>query len=322
MATKKATKKSSSTTRKAAPSKPTTTKVRTVTAKDTSPRKTATAASKSTVKPAVAARTGQRIDSNVMNIVIAELVGTFVLVLVALLSFQETLPLYLGLTFAVLFMAIGAVSGAHLNPAVSFGLWAVNRVKTLMVPFYWAAQLLGGMAAVVVVNLVSGNKLNLDFGHFGNFSWGMFSVELVGTAVFLFGLVAVLSRLDLSATSKALGVGLSFTVGLLVAGTLFANLQAGIDSSQATVETDETTGQQRVVNLPREISINGATLNPAIALASTEKTDSQVLGGQATAEESMYTRLGWEVIIATLLGGALGANLARLVNYRFTTNNK
>lgn len=315
MATKKATKKSSSTTRKAAPSRPSATKVRTVNAKDASPRKTSTSA----VKPRASRGFGRQIDGNVMNIVIAELVGTFVLALVALLSFQETMPLYLGLTLAVMFMAVGAVSGSHLNPAVTFGLWAVNRIKTLMVPFYWAAQLLGGMAAVVVVNLVSGNKLNLDFGHFGEFSWGMFSVELVGTAVFLFGLVAVLSRVDLSAASKALGVGVSLTVGLLVAGTLFANLQAGVDSSQASVETDEETGQQRVVNLPREISIKGATLNPAIALATTEKTDSQVLGGQSTSDESMYTRLGWEVLIATLLGGALGANLARLVNYRFTT---
>lgn len=311
MATKKAVKKSSSATRKTAPSKSTTTtKVRTVTAKTAAtPRKTT----------AVKAKTGRKIDSNVMNIVIAELVGTFVLTLVAVLSFQDTLPLYVGLTLAVMFMAIGAVSGSHINPAVTFGLWAVNRVKTLMVPFYWAAQLLGAMAAVVVVNLLSGSKLGLDFGHFGEFSWGMFSVELIGTAVFLFGLVAVLTRVDLSATSKALGVGLSLTIGLLVAGSLFANLQSGVDSSQITVETDDATGQQRLANVPRELSIKGATLNPAVALANTEQTDSQLQGGQVAEGESMYTRLGWEVILSTLLGAALGANLARLVSYRFTT---
>lgn len=306
MATKKAANKSSSATRKTAPSKSTTTtKVRTVTAKaaDT-PRKSAKAVN--------------RLDGNVMNIVIAELVGTFVLTLVAVLSFQDTLPLYVGLTFAVMFMAIGAVSGSHINPAVTFGLWAVNRVKTLMVPFYWAAQLLGAMAAVVVVNLISGSKLGLDFGHFGEFSWGMFSVELIGTAVFIFGLVAVLSRVELSAVGKALGVGLSLTIGLLVAGSLFANLQSGVDSSAITVETDETTGQQRLANVPRELSIKGATLNPAVALANTEQTDSQLQGGKASEGENMYTRLGWEVILSTLLGAALGGNLARLISYRFT----
>lgn len=309
MATKKAVKKSSSATRKTAPSKSTTTtKVRTVTAKAANtPRKST----------AVTAKSGNRIDSNVMNIVIAELVGTFVLTLVAVLSFQDTLPLYVGLTFAVMFMAIGAVSGSHINPAVTFGLWAVNRVKTLMVPFYWAAQLLGAMAAVVVLNLVSGSKLGLDFGHFGEFSWGMFSVEVVGTAVFIFGLVAVLTRVELSAVGKALGVGLSLTVGLLVAGALFANLQSGVDSSAITVETDETTGQQKLANVPRELTIKGATLNPAIALASTEQTDSQLQGGKASEGENMYTRLGWEVILATLLGAALGGNLARLISYRF-----
>lgn len=310
MATTKATKKSSSATRKTAPRKSTsTTKVRTVTAKTAAtPRKTT----------AVEARTVGRIDSNVMNIVIAELVGTFALTLVAVLSFQDTLPLYVGLTLAVMFMAVGAVSGSHINPAVTFGLWAVNRVKTLMVPFYWAAQLLGAMAAVVVLNLVSGNKLGLDFGNFNQFSWGMFSVELIGTAIFLFGLVAVLTRVDLSGASKALGVGLSLTVGLLVAGALFANLQSGVDQAQISFETDEATGQQRLANVPRELVIKGATLNPAVALASTEQTHSQLQGGASQEGEALYTRLGWEVIASTLLGAALGANLARLINYRFT----
>lgn len=313
MATKKATKKSSSTTRKTAPSK-STTKVRTVTTKTAAtPRKTTAVATKNKRKP------GFKVDSNVMNIVIAELVGTFTLTLVAVLSFQDTLPLYVGLTMAVMFMAIGLVSGSHINPAVTFGLWAVNRVKTIMVPFYWAAQLLGAMAAVVALNLVSNNQLGLDFGNFNEFSWGVFSVELVGTAIFLFGLVAVLSRTDLTGAGRALGVGMSLTIGLLVAGVLFANLQGGVDQTQISFETDETTGQQRLANVPRELSIKGATLNPAVALASTEQTDSQLQGAAARDDENLYTRFGWEVILSTLLGGALGANLARLVNYRFTT---
>ena len=51
------------------------------------------------------------LPNNIVNIVFAELVGTFVLTLVALLAFKETSALYVGLTLSLLVVAIGAVSG-------------------------------------------------------------------------------------------------------------------------------------------------------------------------------------------------------------------
>ena len=246
----------------------------------------------------------------------AELIGTFVLTLVALLTLQNIMPLYVGLTLVLLVLSLGAVSGSHVNPAVTFGLWAAQKLKTILLPFYWGAQLLGAMGAVVVLSLVSGGNLALDFGHFGQFHQNIFAVELIGTAVFLFGFYHVTNRLDLSAGQKAIGVGLSLMVGILVASSLFSMVQANTDQTKITNEVNEQ-GQQVLKNVPHELKIKGATLNPAIALASTEHTDSQLQNQPAADGEKQYSRFGMEVIVGTLLGAALGTNLARLVSYRF-----
>ena len=63
--------------------------------------------------------------------------------------------------------------------------------------------------------------------------------------------------------------------------------------------------------------INGVTANPAVALAATESTnaDLQSQGGNTShkGSEKPESRLGVEVIVATLAGGALGAGLFQLI---------
>ena len=293
-AVKKTTRKPSSTARK------TTTKVTTV---------RAAASSRNSVS--------KRLDDNLVNILLAELVGTFVLTSVALMTASDVLPLFVGLTMAVLAMVVGGVSGAHVNPAVTFGLWSARKLKAVLVPCYWVAQLIGGMAALLVSNAVAGTKVGLDFGHFGTFSWPIFFVELVGTAVFLFALTSVLNRNELSVGNKALGIGLSLFVGLVVATSLYtASRQAAITQYQQDATTAQTDGKDSP-KIPHEVYVNGATLNPAIALASTESTTSELNGSTPADNESHYSRFSWEVILSTLIGAALGANLALLVAYRF-----
>ena len=120
------------------------------------PKKSTSVATKTTVKSVASTSTatsGKGIDTklpkNLVNIVIAEIVGTFVLTLVALFSAYMMAPFYVGLTLVIMVLAIGAISGAHINPAVTFGLWSMRKLKTILVPFYWAAQFIGAMAAVV-----------------------------------------------------------------------------------------------------------------------------------------------------------------------------
>lgn len=293
-----ATKKAASTAKKSTAKKSTTkqkptTKVTTVKAVDASSRRTTS-------------RSVSRLPRNIVNIVIAEIVGTFILTLVAVLSVQYVGPLYVGIAMLVLVLTIGGISGAHVNPAVTFGLWSARRLKSILLPFYWVSQFVGAMAAVVLLSLISNGMFGIDFSGFWKFNWGIFIVELVGTAVFLFGVVAVKSRAEASTTAQAFGIGLSLAVGLLVAGSLFATLQGTIDTSKIT----------SLANVPHELRVKSAVLNPAIALAATENTDSQLQGSNATKDEKQTSRLGIEVILGTLIGGALGANLFLAADYR------
>jgi glycerol uptake facilitator-like aquaporin len=183
-----------------------------------------------------------------------------------------------------------------------------------MLPVYWLAQFLGAMLAVLVLNAGAGGKMNLDFSHFGTFSWGVMFAELIGTAVFLFGLTAILERSDVKPSAKAAGIGLSLFVGILVASSLFSSIAANVDQTKIGSEVDKASGKQILTNVPHELRVDGATLNPAVALAATEKTDSQLQGADTVAEgEVEYSRLSWEVILGTFIGAALGSNLALLL---------
>jgi MIP family channel proteins len=100
----------------------------------------------------------------------AEFVGTFGLVFIAagaicadqylLASSQGNLgvlgcSLAYGLAYAIMVSAVGHISGGHLNPAVTAGFWVTRRMGTLQSIGYWAAQLLGGMAAAyLLVSLI------------------------------------------------------------------------------------------------------------------------------------------------------------------------
>lgn len=255
-----------------------------------------------------ARRDGELVPERLSRIVIAELVGTFLLTLVALMTIQESasLALYVGLVFAALSIGIGAVSGAHLNPAVTFGLWTMKKVKNALVPFYWAAQLLGGMLAVFAINWIAGDTIKLNFENFTKFDSSLFAIELIGAAVFMMVLVAARSRAT-SSLSKAFGAGLALTVGLLVSGSLLANIQSvAVKEYQAKMTTTDSKDQKAAPEIPREVFIRNPTLNPAIALASTEKTQSQLTGQSSTSEEKQLSRIGYEVIFGTFIGAALG----------------
>src|SRR5512134_1272256 len=100
----------------------------------------------------------------------AEFFGTFWLVLggcgsaVLAAAFPQVgiglhgVSLAFGLTVLTMAFAIGHISGCHLNPAVSIGLWAGGRFKASELYAYIIAQVLGGIAATGVLYLIaSGN---------------------------------------------------------------------------------------------------------------------------------------------------------------------
>ncbi len=100
----------------------------------------------------------------------AEFFGTFWLVLggcgSAILAGQwigrAGVSLAFGLSVLTMAYAIGHISGAHLNPAVSLGLWAGGRFKGKDLLPYIAAQVVGGLVAGGVIYLIASGKAGFD----------------------------------------------------------------------------------------------------------------------------------------------------------------
>ncbi|MEO8124451.1 MAG: aquaporin Z, partial [Burkholderiales bacterium] len=138
----------------------------------------------------------------------AEFFGTFWLVLggcgsaVLAAAFPQLgigfvgVALAFGLTLLTMAFAIGHISGCHLNPAVSVGLWAGGRFPASKLLPYIVAQVLGGIAAGGVLYIIASGKAGFELGGFasngfGEHSPGGYSLqaalvcEVVMTAFFL-----------------------------------------------------------------------------------------------------------------------------------------
>ncbi len=88
----------------------------------------------------------------------AVLAATFPNVGIGLLG----VALAFGLTVLTMAFAIGHISGCHLNPAVSLGLWAGGRFPAKELLPYIVAQVLGGIAAGGVLYLIASGKTGFD----------------------------------------------------------------------------------------------------------------------------------------------------------------
>ena len=127
-----------------------------------------------------------------------------------------------GLTVLTMAFAIGHISGCHLNPAVSIGLWAGGRFPANKLAPYIVAQVLGGIAAGGVLFLIASGKAGFDVSAgfasngYGAHSPGGYSLlaalvtEVVMTMMFL---IIILGATDKRAPQGlapvAIGLGLT-----------------------------------------------------------------------------------------------------------------
>lgn len=165
----------------------------------------------------------------------AELIGTFWLVLggcgsaVLAAAFPELgigllgVSLAFGLTVLTMAYAIGHISGCHLNPAVSIGLWAGGRFPANELIPYIVAQVIGGVLAGGVLYLIASGKAGFDLsGGFasngygehspGGYSMGSaFITEIVMTMMFL---IVILGATDKRAPAglAPIAIGLCLTL--------------------------------------------------------------------------------------------------------------
>ncbi len=221
-----------------------------------------------------------------MNKSIAEFIGTFALVffgcgaaVVGGMGPGPTTVNLLGIAsafgFAIVAMAygIGPISGCHVNPAVSFGVFVAGRMKADEMIRYWIAQVLGAIAGAIVLYIILSGKAEGWTGGLGQNGWGAgYFGEYNVVSAFVFEVVATFLFLVC-----ILGVTHPF------APTGFAGLAIGL-----TLVVIHLVG----------INITGTSVNPARSIG-------PALVGIA-AKPERFVQL-WLFIIAPLIGaGAAG----------------
>ncbi|RLA20280.1 MAG: aquaporin Z [Gammaproteobacteria bacterium] len=164
----------------------------------------------------------------------AEFIGTFWLVLggcgsaVLAAGFPDVgigflgVSLAFGLTVLTMAFAIGHISGCHLNPAVSFGLWSGGRFSTAELGPYIVAQVVGGISGAAVLYIIASGQAGFDvtagfasngYGEHSPGGYGLvaaLTTEIVMTFMFL---IIILGATDQRAPQGfapiAIGLGLT-----------------------------------------------------------------------------------------------------------------
>ena len=128
-----------------------------------------------------------------------------------------------GLTVLTMAYAIGHISGCHLNPAVTLGLWAGDRFEGREILPYWVSQVVGAIVAAALLAFIAGGAPGFDISTnglaqngYGSASPGQYTLaaglvtEVVLTAAFL---MIILGSTDDRAPSGfapiAIGLGLT-----------------------------------------------------------------------------------------------------------------
>ena len=175
-------------------------------------------------------------NSNLIKQCVAEFVGTFALIFVGVGAIYHLgaiaenggllgIALAHGLTIAVMVSATGAISGGHLNPAVTFGLLVGGQMDLPRSIAYWVSQLLGGvMAGFLLVALPLGNGAGTVASGTPNLANGVSMGQgVIIEAVLTFFLVFVVygSAVDSRAPKiGGLAIGLTVALDILFGGPL------------------------------------------------------------------------------------------------------
>ena len=180
----------------------------------------------------------------------AEFIGTFWLVLggcgsaVLAAGFPELgigfvgVSLAFGLTVLTMAYAIGHISGCHLNPAVSLGLWSGGRFPTSELLPYIIAQVLGGIFGALILYVIASGAAGFDASAgfasngYGEHSPGGYSlasallIEIVMTFMFL---IIILGSTDKRAPAgfAPISIGLGLTLIHLITIPV-TNLEASV----------------------------------------------------------------------------------------------
>lgn len=158
---------------------------------------------------------------------LSEFIGTFVVVFVGVSAFSVSASsgsvlngaLAFGLALMAVIYILGSYSGAHVNPAVSFGFAVAGQMSWTLMLGYWIAQLLGGITAAALATYFFGNTSIVSIGSFTNTD--VWRAILMEAFITFFLVVAYLSiyRNPYLAIVSGLVIGLVLTFATLVGGS-------------------------------------------------------------------------------------------------------
>jgi len=201
-----------------------------------------------------------------MKKLVAEFIGTLWLVLggcgsaVLAAGYPELgigfvgVSLAFGLTVVTMAYSIGHISGCHLNPAVSIGLWAGGRFDKKELLPYIAAQVLGAIAGAGILYIIASGKPGFELGGFAANGYGehspggysvlsAFVIELVLTFIFL---IVILGSTHSKAPKgfAGLAIGLALTlIHLISIPVTNTSVNPARSTSQALFVCDWAVGQ-------------------------------------------------------------------------------
>ena len=174
--------------------------------------------------------------ANRLQIAVAEFIGTFSLVFIGVLSLSAipivggtgpesvvAVAFAHGLSLVVMIAALGAISGGHFNPAVTFGFLITGRMDPLTAVIYWVSQLAAATAASGLLMAMAGvnSVVRGAPGLAENVGVGM-GLVLEAICTFFLVLVVFGTAVDERAPKSVypVAIGLTVTMGILAIGPI------------------------------------------------------------------------------------------------------
>jgi MIP family channel proteins len=174
-------------------------------------------------------------EDDTLRRALAEFIGTFTLIFVGAGSIIAAhtiedpsligIAIAHGLAIGVMVAAYARISGAHFNPAVTFGFLLTRRIKPALGLVYWVAQLAGATLAALLLKelLPSANvdAVNLGVPALGHGVHAAAGATLEGILTFLLVTVIFGTAVDEKGAFKsiaALAIGLTITIDILIGG--------------------------------------------------------------------------------------------------------
>ncbi len=156
---------------------------------------------------------------------LAEFIGTFALVFFGCGAIANGLPptaiaLAFGLAIGVMVYALGHISGAHFNPAVSIGFAVGGHLSWSRTLTYAAAQVMGAIVAAVVLRVTLGDEAHLGVTQPAGSDLQAFAWESVLTFFLMLVITAVATDDRAVGNAAALAIGGTVALAALVGGSI------------------------------------------------------------------------------------------------------